>query len=276
MKKKSVISLISYDAEYLPGSISTYYNYVDEIILGLDSNRRTWSGNPFSFDESKLWSELDKLDGDKKIQIVEGDFYKSQNAIENDTYERNFLKSHVTHDWVFSFDADEYLLNPKPFFYDFCNIAEDYYDKVDICMTWATPFKVVDKQVLVIADDDGTPFYSENQGIATCKNNTYTWARWTNLSAGGAKRLQSPLVAVHWSLCREEEAVKQKINNNGHSDLAATDSFFNLWKNVNLSNYTSYRNFKTSGLGPQWPRLVAVPIEHMEAYYNQHIQKAYR
>ena len=33
MLKKSVISLISYDANYLPDSISKYYNYVDEIIL---------------------------------------------------------------------------------------------------------------------------------------------------------------------------------------------------------------------------------------------------
>ena len=49
MKKKSVISLVSYDAAYLPESISKYYNYVDEIVLGLDKNRTTWSGNSFSF-----------------------------------------------------------------------------------------------------------------------------------------------------------------------------------------------------------------------------------
>ena len=47
MSKKSVISLISYDAEYLPASIKTYYNYVDEIVLGLDENRTSWSGNNF-------------------------------------------------------------------------------------------------------------------------------------------------------------------------------------------------------------------------------------
>ena len=36
MIKKSVISLISYDAEYLPDSIAKYYDFVDEIVLGLD------------------------------------------------------------------------------------------------------------------------------------------------------------------------------------------------------------------------------------------------
>ena len=46
--KKSVISLISYDANrFLPKSIERYYNYVDEIILGIDKDRITWSGNPF-------------------------------------------------------------------------------------------------------------------------------------------------------------------------------------------------------------------------------------
>jgi hypothetical protein len=43
MRKKSVISLISYDASYLAESIKTYYNYVDEIkieYLGVKINFR--------------------------------------------------------------------------------------------------------------------------------------------------------------------------------------------------------------------------------------------
>ena len=52
MKKKSAISLISYDANmFLADSIKRYYNYVDEIILGIDKDRITWSGNDFSIDE---------------------------------------------------------------------------------------------------------------------------------------------------------------------------------------------------------------------------------
>ena len=79
MKKKSAISLISYDAAYLPESISRYYNYVDEIVLGLDKNRKTWSGNNFSFDEKQLWADLSAIDGDSKISIIEEDFVKSKN-----------------------------------------------------------------------------------------------------------------------------------------------------------------------------------------------------
>lgn len=119
MLKKSVISLISYDAEMLPNSIKTYYDYVDEIVLGLDKDRVSWSHQPFKFDENKLWAELKKIDTKGKISVIEENFHPSGLAIENDNYERNVLKSHCSHDWILSFDADEQLVNPKEFFINF-------------------------------------------------------------------------------------------------------------------------------------------------------------
>ena len=169
MIKKSVVSLISYDANrFLANSIKTYYNYVDEIILGIDVNRTTWSGNPFKIDEEALWSELSQIDGDGKISIIEEDFKKTDVAIENDNYERNFLKEQCSHDWIFSFDADEELINAKSFFYDFCPLVENYRDKIDILMTWCTPYKYVRDEegkeyTLMIANNDGSPFFGETQ-----------------------------------------------------------------------------------------------------------------
>lgn len=272
--KISTISLISYDAHYLASSIATYYKYVDEIVLGLDESRITWSGNSFKFDEAKLWAELQKLDTDGKISVIEGNFHKSAIAIENDNFERNFLKSHCTHDWVLSIDADEQLLNAKDFFNTFCPIASRYAAKTDICMNWATPYKIIDDTVLVIANEDNTPFLGENQGIMTHKNNTYTYARWSNISAGGANRVQSSLVALHWSLCRDKADLHEKIHNIGHSDIVESDPFYKIWDQVTLDNYTQLRNFKTSGLGgAQWPKLFAVPKNQLESYYLQHIER---
>ena len=135
MIKKSAISLISYDANrFLPESISRYYNYVDEIVLGIDKDIISWSGNTFEIDEESLWSELSNIDGDSKITIVEEDFHQSKVAIENDNYERNFLKGECSNDWIFSFDADEMLVNAKDFFYNFCPIVEDYRHEKDLCM----------------------------------------------------------------------------------------------------------------------------------------------
>ena len=120
MLKKSAISLISYDASYLPKSIASYYDYVDEIVLGLDKDRITWSGNKFTFNADLLFAQLTELDTENKISIIEEDFHQAKVAIENDNYERNFLKAQCMHDWIFSFDADEQLLNAKEFFYNFC------------------------------------------------------------------------------------------------------------------------------------------------------------
>ena len=276
MIKKSAISLISYDAHYLPKSIEKYYNYVDEIVLGLDKNRITWSKNSFSFDEQKLWSELSQIDGDGKISIVEEDFVQSEVAIENDNYERNFLKDQCSHDWIFSFDADEMLVNPKQFFYDFCPLVEDYRETHDICMTWATPYKEIGDTTLVITEEDGSPFFGENQGVVTSKNNTFTYARWTNQSAAGTNRILSPLVALHFSLCRKSEDLHEKIHNIGHSNIVEEDPFYKIWSQVDMENYKQLKNFKTSGLGDaQWPSLEPIETQFLFEYVQQYLNRAY-
>ena len=272
MIKTSAISLISYDAKYLPESISRYYNHVDEIVLGLDEDRITWNNNPFSFDEGELWSALQQMDTENKISVIESNFHMSKVAIENDNYERNFLKNHCTNPWIISIDADEYLVNSNDFFNNYCPIADRYAKKVDYCMTWATPYKRIGDTVLVIANEDNSPYFGENQAVLTHKNNTFTYARWTNLSAAGSNRIISPLLAVHWSLCRDETDLKEKIHNIGHADLVDKDPFYSIWKQVTLDNYHELRNFRTSGLGgAQWPKLHAVDIKDLESYYKQYI-----
>jgi hypothetical protein len=281
MIRKSAISLISYDANrFLAKSIERYYDYVDEIILGIDKDRITWSGNPFEINEDALWAELSTLDGDSKITIVEEDFHQSEVAIENDNFERNFLKNECSHDWIFSFDADEWLVNAKDFFYNYCPIIERYRHIKDVCMTWATPYKVVsdgeESVTLVIANDDGSPFFGENQGVVTSKDSTFTYARWTDKSAAGENRIMSPLIALHWSLCRPSDELHEKIHNIGHSDIVEEDPFYQIWSQVTMENHTELRNFKTSGLGgAQWPRLEPVPFENTEDYIRQYVERAY-
>lgn len=275
--KTSVITLMSYDSEYLIPSISSYYNYVDEIVIGLDKDRISWNKNPFTFDEEFIFNELSNLDGDNKINIVEDDFHsKYDKPIDNDNHERNILKTHCSNDIIVSIDADEELLNAKEFFYSYLPIAKDYINTYDICMTWVTPFKEIDNETLLIANDDGSPFFGENQGFITNKNSTFTYARWTNKSAGGANRIQSPLLTLHWSMCRPQKELEFKINNTGHADIVKRDPFFELWKSVTLDNYTQYKNFRTSKLGPaQWPSLVKVPNSDLREYILAHSHLAY-
>ena len=76
------------------------------------------------------------------------------------------------------------------------------------------------------------------------------------------KLILTPLGIKHWSLCRPQEKLHQKINNIGHANLTEQgDPFYEMWKKVTMENYHEMRNFKTSGLGDpsQWPSLVQVP-----------------
>jgi len=272
MQKKSVISLISYDAEYLPASIMSYYAYVDEIILGLDKNRKTWAGNDFKFNESKIFKELSRIDGDNKISIIEEDFVVSQKFIENDNYERNFLKKQCSHDWVFSFDADEELINPKEFFEDYLPLVEPYYKDYDLAFNWFLPYKEFDDRYLCIASEEGWLDINEQQGFANWKNYEFVYARWTNNAQQNRRVLKTPLAILHWSVCRPAGDLHQKINNIGHADIADQDPFYQIWTQINLMNYKELRNFKTSGFGDpkQWARLIEIPKDKFKQELKEH------
>lgn len=272
MRKKSVISLISYDSEYLPSSIKTYYNYVDEIVLGLDKDRISWTGNKIKFDEAKLWSELSQIDGDNKITIVEDNFHRSSIPIENDNHERNFLKEQCSNDWVFSFDADEQLINAKDFFTKFCPIVETY--DFDLMFYWILPYKRVENDsILVISNSDRKSLpNNEVQGFATQKENTFTYCRWTN----NKKIIQSPLAILHWSFCRPDSDLDLKINNFGHSIESKQDPFYSIRKKVTLENYKDLQNFKTSNMGPQWEALKLVKEKDLLVYCKEQAKEMYK
>jgi hypothetical protein len=267
-----VISLISYDADYLPASIRSYYEYVDEIVLGLDADRISWSGNSFTFDEGRLFSELSKIDRDNKITVVESNFHRSSVPIENDTHERNYLKEQCSHDWVFSFDADEVLVNAKSFFQDFCPLVENYKD-VELMFTWFLLYKQLEDGTLIIADETRNHVFKKDvQGFTAHKNShTYTYCRWTNAT----KKILSPLAIAHYSFCRPEKELDVKINNFGHSVESKKDPFYDVQKQINLDNYESLYNFKTSNMGAQWPTLKYIKNSELNQFLKQEAELVY-
>lgn len=269
---KSAISLISYDADYLLKSIPSYYNYVDEIILGLDESRISWSKNKFSFDEDTVWSELQKIDRLDKIRVVEHNFHRSSVPIENDTHERNFLKEQCANDWVFSFDADEILINAKSFFKDYFPIVSNY-TNIELMFTWFLVYKEFEEGYLVIADEQRKNIFKKDiQGFSARKNlHTYTYCRWTNAE----KKILSPLAVLHYSFCRPQKELTKKINNFGHSIESKKDPFYDIQKQVDLKNYKSLINFKTSNMGPQWPTLKFIPRNEFNEYLEEQAGKIY-
>ncbi len=271
-RKKSVISLISYDATFLPESIKTYYNYVDAIVLGLDKDRISWSNNKFSFDEAALWKALQQIDVDNKISIIEENFHRSSSPVENDTHERNYLKSKCENDWIFSFDADEMLVNAREFFVDFCPIVQDYRD-VELMFTWYMLYKEFDDGFLIISDDSRQhAFKQEIQGFTADRDiHTFNYCRWTN----SQKKILSPLGIKHYSFCRTDKELSDKINNFTHSAESKNDPFYQIQKQVTKENYTQFTNLKTIPNGPQWPGLVFVDKENVDNFLKQEARLIY-
>jgi hypothetical protein len=267
-----VISLISYDAHLLPKSIASYYDYVDEIVLGLDKDRISWSNNTFTFDEESLWRELSAIDKDDKINVIEDNFHRSRVPIENDTHERNFLKSKCEHDWVFSFDADEILVNAEEFFMYFCPIVQDYKD-VELLFTWFSMYKELDDSFLIIADENRNRLFKKDvQGFTANRDlSTFTYCRWTN----SEKRILSPLAIEHYSFCRTDKELEDKINNFGHSSESKNDVFYEVQKKVNKLNYENLYNFKTTAGGEQWPTLRRVAKSELKKVLKEEARFIY-
>ena len=75
MVKIKVGYLLSYDYEMFLTSVKQLYDHVDKIVVGIDKDFRTWSGNIFVIKES-FFAAVEDFDVEKKIHFFYGDFYQ--------------------------------------------------------------------------------------------------------------------------------------------------------------------------------------------------------
>jgi len=246
MSGLSVVSLLAYDYRYAFRSIASYYGIADEIIFGLDSERLSWMRNPFELDLREIETFIAKIDHDKKIRIVEGDFHSADHPMVNDVMERGFLaKMCVEENWVVQIDADEILLNAVEF--------REWLLKTqplecNVRGRWIGVFKQFGNQMLVI-DPPG-----EQVHVATMSRAGYISGRDT-----GQPGVMSPLEILHFSSARSPDEFRQKLQNWGHAKDFDTDAFFKLWENVTLENYHEIKDFHPI-YGPAWHSLKAITL----------------
>lgn len=254
MSGLSFVTLLAYDYRFAASCIASYYDIADEIILGVDADRLSWSGNKFELDLAQIRAELAAIDPAKKIKIVEDDFHSQASPTENDTHERSILSWECREEnWVVQIDADEILLNAREF-RDWMLAREragaDQEAPAGCVMaTWTTVFKIFGNKALVI-----DPAFRETPPVATRLRGQYVIARHTD----EAQEL-SPLELLHYSFGRTPEEVLQKLNNWSHSRDFDTDAFFQMWQSVTLANYREYRNIHPLN-GTNWPGLVEVDV----------------
>ncbi len=255
-RRVSAISLLSYDYRYLFTTIPRYLDFVDELILGVDSQGLTWSGGRVDIPPS-FFVALRKLDTTgSKIRVVSRPFYSaSRTPMENDVAERNALSFEAQKDtWLVSIDADEYLLNPRDFFRFLARLGTDH--EVDVDASWITSFKDLGDALLVVAAQPNGLL--ETFPIATRRRGGFIVSRRT-----GGPAILSPGVALHHSWGREDAELLQKLLNWSHTRDFDVRKYFGFWQEVDEGNYSSLRHFHP--IWPEmWSRLVKVKKGDLE------------
>ena len=106
--------LISYDYEFLKQSLPLIYKNADKIVLALDENYNTWSGNKFEV-KPDFFDWISTFDVNNKIEIYKDDFYDPNlSSMENEVRERTMLSVYFGKDnWYIQLDSDELFINFK-------------------------------------------------------------------------------------------------------------------------------------------------------------------
>ena len=71
----SFVTLVSFNCEFLRPVIESYYSIAQEIVLGLDQDRISFSGNKFDFDDETFRKMIREIDVEGKIRVIEDNFH---------------------------------------------------------------------------------------------------------------------------------------------------------------------------------------------------------
>lgn len=253
--------LISYDYEYLKYSLPLIYDNdrVHEIILVIDKDRLTWSGNKFEISDD-FFKWIKAIDTKHKIKILEDSFCNTAlSPMINETVERNYLYSKMGKcDWYIQLDCDEYFVNFDSFI---AALEKIYLDKnkslnpISVGVKFANLFKKTEKGFLVISP------IKENCWAATSNPVCY----YGRVNEDNEK-IELDSILIHQSWARPEDEIHQKITNWGHKNDFNSNSYFKLWQSLDEDNYKYIQNFhplkNNDGI---WNELKLLNVETIEA-----------
>lgn len=245
--RATFVTLAAYDWRMLPASIASYYAYADEIIVGLDVNRRSWSGTQFGLDDRDLAEALSPYTD--KITVVTDDFFNAhQSPLQNDRAERERLAKSARNNWVVEVDADEVLSDADALLaaMESCPPGCQVY-----AQEWTQVYKVISDTALVV-----TP------SLQLCALATRSRARKLARQTGEPP-VVAPVEVVHWTMGRDEADLVQKLASWSHSH-QVRPGFLDQWRSVTLENYRAAKDlhyFRASA----WPGLRAVPVSQLRS-----------
>jgi len=253
--------LVSYDWDLLRNSIPRIYEEADSIVLALDRNRKTWSGNFFEFDETAFRALIATIDRQNKIEIYEDDFYdQSLSAMQNEIRERQMLSERLGYGgWHIQIDADEYLIN----FPDFVAQLKDI-DANPNPARISKPVNVMGRVVTIVKKTQEGYVYVKPDKRSL---EWFTLASQVPQFKYGRRNdffnLFSPLVLIHESGSRSKEEMYFKLKNWGHNTDFDTESYYAMWKAIDGYNYRFIKDFNPLRKGG-WQELAFAPVADIE------------
>jgi len=233
LMKINVGFLVAYDYELLKISIPLVYEYADKIVLALDKNYLTWSGNQFSVDDS-FFEWVKEIDKNHKITIYRDNFYVPENtSMQNDTRERSLMAKKMGEGFCIQLDADEFALNFKELKQYLVNNKHKFNSSksYQICAYWVDVYKKTEKGFLFVKDV--SPFY-----LGTNRPNFYRARKNKN-----QQKVYIPFLVIHLTWGRSSEDLKFKLNNWSHNTDFDTQKFFDFWVSIDETNYKEHQYF---------------------------------
>lgn len=256
--------LLSYDFDMFLTSASQLYDFVDKIVVGIDIDKRTWSGNYFEIPDS-FYQMVKAFDKKNKIEFYFDTFYiESLTPMECETRERNLVLNKLGPGWKIQLDVDEYV-------YDFKTIA-GYLNKywylnlfpklTPICFQGQliTLFRELSEGYLYIENNERFPFITnQNSNIHTRRNDKIK-NHFTNIKV------------IHQSWARSEDDIQMKIKNWGHRDDFDTQKYFEFWKSLSSSNFMNFKNVHP--IVPEvWNELHFLPSKTIHEFISKYANK---
>lgn len=262
--------LVSYDYSYIFTSLKTIYDHADQIVLSIDKERKTWSGNSFEIPDH-FFEDIKKIDTRGIIEIYEDYFYvKDLPTIDCDTRQRNLTLKKLNSGWKIQLDVDEYA-------YDF-EALKNYLKKYNFLTVFPklTPIAIRGVLLTLYKIDGNHYFYIDNEEPFSFISNQrhFVQVRMNNLIPNFFCNYK----LIHQSWARKPEEIKMKFRNWGHKDDFDTNKYFEYWNNLSAENYKEYINFHP--IHPdQWKNLECIEANDIDDFikkyttsHRQHIE----
>lgn len=252
--------LISYDYYMLLTSVKQLYQYVDKIVIAVDKDFKTWSGNRFEIPES-FFEEVQTYDTRNIIEFYFDQFYiASLSPMECESRERNMVLKKLGRGWKIQLDVDEYVYGFKEVKkylnkYWFLTLFP-YYTPLCIQGNLITLYRELPDGYLFIDNNESFPFITNvNYNTHTRRNNKI-------------RNHNSNIKVIHQSWARPEHEIVQKIKNWGHRDDFDTKKYYEFWKSLNSENYKNYKNIHP--IVPEvWDKLNFMTANSIDDFINR-------